>query len=124
VTTVDSYRGQQNDFVLLSLVRTSSIGYLRDVHRLIVALSRARLGLYVLCRKELFESTPDLLQIFQQVPSNSNSLQLVKNEIWPSQRRIDEKIPTTDILEVADVTAMGLKVYEMTMEALKKPQIR
>jgi len=36
--------------VLLSLVRTKTVGHLRDVRRLIVAMSRARLGLYVFCR--------------------------------------------------------------------------
>ena len=38
-------QGQQNDFILLSLVRTRAIGHLRDVRRLVVAMSRARLGL-------------------------------------------------------------------------------
>jgi intron-binding protein aquarius len=37
-------KGQQNDIVLLSLVRTKHVGHLRDVRRLIVAMSRARLG--------------------------------------------------------------------------------
>jgi intron-binding protein aquarius len=120
VTTVDNFRGQQNDYVLLSLVRTSSIGYLRDVHRLIVALSRARLGLYVMCRKELFDSTPELLPIFQQLPSNATALQLVKNEVWPPRQPIDETVPSTEILEIPDVTAMGLKVYEMTLEVSKR----
>ena len=45
VTTVDKYQGQQNDIVLLSLVRTRSVGHVRDVRRLVVAMSRARLGL-------------------------------------------------------------------------------
>lgn len=36
--------GSQNDYILLSLVRTKTVGYLRDVRRLIVAMSRARLG--------------------------------------------------------------------------------
>jgi hypothetical protein len=40
ITTVDKYQGQQNDFVLLSLVRTRVVGHLRDVRRLVVALSR------------------------------------------------------------------------------------
>ncbi|CAN0444221.1 unnamed protein product, partial [Hapterophycus canaliculatus] len=44
------YQGQQNDYVLLSLVRTRTVGHVRDVRRLVVALSRARLGLYVFCR--------------------------------------------------------------------------
>lgn len=34
VTTVDKYQGQQNDYVLLSLVRTNHFGHLRDVRRL------------------------------------------------------------------------------------------
>jgi intron-binding protein aquarius len=50
VETVDKFQGSQNDYVLLSLVRTVAVGHLRDVRRLVVALSRARLGLYVFCR--------------------------------------------------------------------------
>lgn len=40
ITTVDKYQGQQNDYVLLSLVRSKVVGHLRDVRRLVVALSR------------------------------------------------------------------------------------
>ncbi|CAG8662440.1 15448_t:CDS:2, partial [Funneliformis mosseae] len=43
VTTVDEFQGQQNDYILLSLVRTKTVGHIRDVRRLIVAMSRARL---------------------------------------------------------------------------------
>lgn len=31
LSTVDKYQGQQNDYVLLSLVRTHTVGYLRYV---------------------------------------------------------------------------------------------
>ena len=62
VSTVDKYQGQQNDFVLLSLVRTKHVGHIRDVRRLVVALSRAKLGLYVFCRKANFERCSDLQQ--------------------------------------------------------------
>lgn len=34
IDTVDKYQGQQNDYVLLSLVRTYNVGHLRDVRRL------------------------------------------------------------------------------------------
>lgn len=51
IATVDKYQGQQNDYVLLSLVRTRAVGHIRDVRRLVVAMSRARLGLYVFGRK-------------------------------------------------------------------------
>lgn len=46
---------RQNDYVLLSLVRTKHIGHIRDVRRLVVAVSRARLGLYVFCRQVSWE---------------------------------------------------------------------
>ena len=39
ISTVDRFQGQQNDYILLSLVRTRSVGHLRDVRRLIVAVS-------------------------------------------------------------------------------------
>jgi len=50
----------QNDIVLLSLVRTKAVGHLRDVRRLVVALSRARLGLYVFCRTAVFNNCFEL----------------------------------------------------------------
>ena len=53
--------------VLLSLVRTKSIGHLRDPRRLIVALSRARLGLYVFCRYKLFSNCFELGPVFKQM---------------------------------------------------------
>uniref|UniRef100_A0A7S2ZWQ1 Intron-binding protein aquarius n=1 Tax=Rhodosorus marinus TaxID=101924 RepID=A0A7S2ZWQ1_9RHOD len=65
ISTVDKYQGRQNDYVLLSLVRTRNVGHIRDVRRLVVALSRARLGLYMFCRKELFESCLELAPAFK-----------------------------------------------------------
>ena len=50
IVTVDSYQGEENDIVILSTVRNNShgsIGFLDDVHRVCVALSRARQGFYI-----------------------------------------------------------------------------
>jgi helicase required for RNAi-mediated heterochromatin assembly 1 len=50
VFTVDSYQGEENDVVLLSLVRSNnqhSIGFLENKNRAVVSLSRARRGLYI-----------------------------------------------------------------------------
>lgn len=50
VATVDSYQGEENAVILLSLVRSnynSSIGFLSVVNRVCVALSRAQRGLYI-----------------------------------------------------------------------------
>ena len=50
VETVDSYQGEENDIVLLSLVRSNGknkIGFLASENRTCVALSRARRGFYI-----------------------------------------------------------------------------
>jgi len=64
VSTVDRYQGQQNDYILLSLVRTKTVGHVRDVRRLVVAMSRARLGLYVFCRVGIFRECRELRSAF------------------------------------------------------------
>lgn len=53
VCTVDSYQGEENDVVLLSLVRSPHpdhgprVGFLEDQRRAVVAISRARRGFYI-----------------------------------------------------------------------------
>jgi helicase required for RNAi-mediated heterochromatin assembly 1 len=53
VHTVDSYQGEENDVVLLSLVRSQrldggpAVGFLEDKRRVVVAISRARRGFYL-----------------------------------------------------------------------------
>ena len=87
VTTVDRYQGQQNDYIILSLVRTKHVGHLRDVRRLVVAMSRARLGLYVLARVGLFHGCTELqpaftlvgvMEIFSQFTGKSRVFILTK----------------------------------------------
>jgi len=82
ITTVDQYQGQQNDYVLLSLARTEAFGHLRDVRRLVVAMSRARLGLYVFGRAELFGNCYELQPTFRQLLSRPTQLALLPHERW------------------------------------------
>jgi intron-binding protein aquarius len=74
--------------VILSLVRTKAIGYLRDIRRWVVALSRARLGLYVVGRRRLFESCAEVEQTWKNLIANGDQLQLVSGEMWPTQRKV------------------------------------
>ena len=51
VTPVDNYQGEENDIILLSLVRSNemrSIGFLKISNRVCVALSRAKKGFFVI----------------------------------------------------------------------------
>ncbi|KAE9374541.1 DEAD helicases superfamily protein-like protein [Stipitochalara longipes BDJ] len=116
VTTVDKYQGEQNDYVILSLTRTSRVGYLRDIRRLTVALSRARLGLYVLGRREIFESCLELQQAFDILLKRPDKLMLVTGELWPSKRVLKDEegksVPGESQME--NLEHLGQYVYEMT----------
>lgn len=51
VTVVDNYQGEENDIILLSLVRSNQerhIGFLATENRVCVALSRAKHGMYIM----------------------------------------------------------------------------
>ena len=80
VATVDKYQGQQNDYVLLSLVRTKHFGHIRDVRRLIVAMSRARLGLYIFARASLFANCYELEPVFKKLLQYPVKLHLTPGE--------------------------------------------
>ncbi|KAG6500421.1 hypothetical protein ZIOFF_040266 [Zingiber officinale] len=88
VMTVDKFQGQQNDFILLSLVRTRFVGHLRDVRRLVVAMSRARLGLYIFCRRSLFEQCYELQPTFQLLLQRPDKLALNLDETSPFTDRL------------------------------------
>ena len=60
VTTVDNYQGQENDIIILSLVRNNQkglIGFLGTPNRICVALSRARHGLFMFGNIEMLSSS-------------------------------------------------------------------
>lgn len=119
VSTVDQYQGQQNDIILLSLVRTKTVGHLRDIRRLVVAVSRARLGLYVFCRKELFSRCQELKATMNQFEDQPNHLQLVLGETAPSKRKVDDEISRKNIFDVEDVSHLGSIVHSMQESALQ-----
>ncbi|RQM06478.1 hypothetical protein DH86_00002324, partial [Scytalidium sp. 3C] len=116
VTTVDKYQGEQNDYIILSLTRTSRVGYLRDIRRLTVALSRARLGLYILGRREVFESCLELRQAFEILLQRPDKLMLVTGELWPSSRILndEEGKPVPGETPMEGVEHLGQYVFEMT----------
>lgn len=121
VTTVDKYQGEQNDYIILSLTRTSRVGYLRDIRRLTVALSRARLGLYILGRREVFEACFELREAFELLLQRPDKLTLVTGELWPSSRVLSEEgkeVAGETVME--NVDHLGQYVYEMTNTRIKQ----
>ncbi|XP_030764098.1 RNA helicase aquarius [Sitophilus oryzae] len=118
VTTVDKYQGQQNDYILLSLVKTKAVGHIRDVRRLVVAMSRARLGLYIFARVSLFQNCFELTPAFEQLLKRTTKLHLILNELYPTQRYNNQK-PNAQRMVVEDMTHMANFVYQYYIERVK-----
>ena len=95
---MDKYQGQQNDYILLSLVRTYNVGHLRDVRRLVVAMSRARLGLYIFARVSLFKNCFELQPAFSILMRRPLQLHLCPNEIYPGKRSASVAAPNPVIV--------------------------
>lgn len=80
-----------------------------------VALSRARLGLYILGRREIFEACYELRQAFEQLLARPDKLMLVTGEMWPAERQLAgadrAEVPGEVCME--GVEHLGQYVYEM-----------
>jgi intron-binding protein aquarius len=81
------------------------------MRRLTVALSRARLGLYILGRREVFESCYELQEGFSRLLARPDKLKLVVGEMYPATRAIDAAVDET---EMDGVEHLGKYVYEIT----------
>jgi intron-binding protein aquarius len=109
VSTVDQYQGEQNDYVIVSLVRSGSIGYLRDGRRITVALSRARLGLYVLGRAELITSCPDIQEFSKRMMGVDQDLMVVPGELYGKSAN-----PDRSGIPMQGIDHFGQYVHDMT----------
>lgn len=98
------------------------MGYLRDIRRLTVALSRARLGLYILGRREVFEACYELREAFELLLERPDKLALVTGELWPSKRILaeeaDKEVPGEAVME--NVEHIGQYVFDMTNTRVKQ----
>lgn len=95
-------------------MRTARPGYLRDPRRLTVALSRARLGLYVLGRRELVEACPELQRALAPLlRERPDKLRLIVGETFPTARAADGE-QQVDEADMDGVEHLGRYVYEMT----------
>lgn len=118
VTTVDKYQGQQNDYILLSLVRTKAVGHLRDVRRLVVAMSRARLGLYIFARVSLFQNCFELAPSFKILMQRPQELYLLPHEMYPCTRKWEDE-PMNEPYIIYDMPQMAQFVYDFYQQKLE-----
>lgn len=70
ISILDKYQGEENDIVILSLVRCNTegnIGFLDKEKRVCMALSRSRIGLYVIGNFDLLRKFSHKCKLWQQV---------------------------------------------------------
>lgn len=82
-----------------------------------MALSRARLGLYILGRRDVFEACYELRPAFELLLQRPDKLVLSTGEMWPSTR-----IQTTELdaaAPAAEAAAPGSGQQEATMEGVE-----
>ena len=89
------------------------INRFRDVRRLIVAMSRARLGLYVFARVSLFHNCFELIPAFRQLTSRPLQLHILPDERYPPQL-MRAAAQTTMVMN--DMTQMHQFVYDLYMK--------
>ena len=75
VNTVDGFQGQERDVILISLVRSNDegqIGFLKDLRRMNVAMTRARMKLIILGNKDTMTKHPFYKKLWEYVEAINN----------------------------------------------------
>ena len=70
INTVDGFQGQERDIIVISMVRSNDegqIGFLRDLRRMNVAITRARMKLIILGDRETMTRHPFYRQLWQYI---------------------------------------------------------
>ncbi|MEE1458877.1 MAG: AAA domain-containing protein [Segatella copri] len=76
VNTVDGFQGQERDVILISLVRSNDegqIGFLKDLRRMNVAMTRARMKLIILGNKDTMTRHPFYKKLWEYVEAINNN---------------------------------------------------
>ena len=76
VNTVDGFQGQERDVILISLVRSNDegqIGFLKDLRRMNVAMTRARMKLIILGNRDTMTKHPFYKKLWEYVETINNN---------------------------------------------------
>ena len=79
INTVDGFQGQERDIIVISMVRSNEegqVGFLRDLRRMNVAITRARMKLIIVGDSETLCQHPFYRRLYQWIRNNG----LLKND--------------------------------------------
>ncbi|MBQ0074835.1 MAG: AAA family ATPase [Prevotella sp.] len=84
VNTVDGFQGQERDIILISLVRSNEhgqIGFLSDLRRMNVAMTRARMKLIIFGNAATLSHSTFYKKLLEYIETNSNLPLSLPNEV-------------------------------------------
>ena len=78
IHTIDGFQGQERDVIIISMVRDNAdhnIGFLRDLRRMNVAITRARMKLIIVGNASTLSRHPFFDQLLQHFQSHGEIIQ-------------------------------------------------
>ena len=116
ISSVDDFQGEENDIIILSLVRSNKngrVGFLKEPNRVCVALSRAKMGLFVIgnfsmLKKEGGTKWPGIIEDMEKKQLLANNLPLFcsfhsKTTMVSSGEDISTKAPEGGCAEICGI---------------------
>ena len=116
ISSVDDFQGEENDIIILSLVRsneTGRVGFLKEPNRVCVALSRAKMGFFAIgnfsmLKKEGGTKWPGIIEDMEKKQLLANTLPLFcsfhnKATLVSSSEDISTKAPEGGCTEICGI---------------------
>ncbi len=107
INTVDGFQGQERDIIILSLVRSNDegqIGFLRDLRRMNVAITRARMKVIILGDRRTLTHHPFYRQLWKYIARlnhNDDETKTNHNDDETKTNHTDDEETITDSTDIS-----------------------
>ncbi|KAI6231988.1 Proable exocyst complex component Sec6 [Aphelenchoides besseyi] len=91
VSTVDAFQGQEREVICMSLVRTQGLGFLKDLRRMNVSITRAKRQFFLVANSDVLEEDSALAELHRVLKENeTNRMDSQNIEIQAEIRALEQ----------------------------------